>query len=1228
MDIILLHLMVKLLRLNIRNTQHRRINMKLTTIKKYLYTLVGFASLLLFGCKNISDNLPKTYLCDDDKYLAEHYTSVKEANSYNATYSSGLAYATSTEVVDNVTYHYASVSVGTCTDTVITVPDTYTADGVNYTVNAVSNSGFAYSSALGYDYIRTITSVTLPDTVSIIGSQAFKGSGLTSFTLPVLVTTLNPSVFMDCRSLATFTFGSTVVSNVTTYAIRTIGDNCFEGDLSLGTLSLPNAITSIGNSAFKDCSSIPSIILPNSLTSLGVYVFEYCTNAKIIYLNSGITTWGDYAFKGCSSVTYIYLSGDYPTLSPTSPTAASPNGNWNYKTYNSFIPISISAGIMDYDNGFYFTYDDSVTPATCVIYKYDGTNSDVVIPALLKNRRVVGIAESAFKPNSDLLTSIQIGEVINGVSTSYVTYVGNNAFQNCNKVTKIDLSNAIALTTIGNYSFSINSALDATTDASNIVIPSKVETIGEYAFFNLHGYSRIKFMGALATDTENGVVVTSHLTSIGQYAFQTNNQGNYDYISRNFDLVFPSNLTSIGKASFAWQFGVTSIKFTNTSAMSIGEWAFSRAFSCTSITFSSSAATTLGKQCFEYFGGEGGSTNYYNHETISLIYIPSNVTISDSSAFDNCARAAIYREATGSATGISSVTKSNSAYFSTSNVPQYWNVSPTILSNYGVGSDMATTSPSTTQTTIVRYNSGSGYFDFLTNTSNTNLILTRFVFKASNATTDTAPVVPSTITINGTTYTVKTIGLSSFYGSYNTTSAYSLNTVQIPTTITTISNYAFANNPYLINVTSLSNDTSYTGTMPTALTSIGQYALASTAISSVIFQSALTTFGNNSYTTPFGENTNLKTIVLPSSNTKFYTSNNVIYKINGTNNYDMLVYIPQALSGSLTVNDACLTIYQNASYYNTSLTSVVLDRALTSIGQKSFMGNTGITSVSYASTGTYGANLAIAASAFYQCTNLTDFSYSPNLYSIGNYAFQYDSKLTNCDLSSCTTLNNIDYAAYHSCNALTSVILPNSLVSIGNNCFQNAGTNATSMTISLGTLATISSNASNGCTTIPSITIPAATTSIEAQAFKSCSAVTSLTFASGSGATSYFSQNVQIKIGAFNGDTLITSLVLPRGVNFINLSGNLSKANMPFSGCTGLASGAIYLCDTEILYVGAYAAHFPSGWNYSKYSTSSHTSIPIYFYADSTSDVATTGHITGAQYWHYVGTTPTVWTPA
>src|SRR5574344_449503 len=1213
MVITLLHLMVKPLRLNIRNTRLRRRNMKFNGIKKYLYMLIGFTSLLFFSCGDIIDNLSKTYLCEDDIYLAEHYTSVKEANSYNAIYSSGLAYATSTEIVDNVTYHYASVSVGTCTDTVITVPDTYTADGVNYTVNAVSNSGFAYSSALGYDYIRTITSVTLPDTVSIIGSQAFKGSGLTSFTLPVLVTTLNPSIFMDCRSLANFTFGSTVVSNVTTYAIRTIGDNCFEGDLSLGTLSLPNAITSIGNSAFKDCSSIPSIILPNSLTSLGVYAFEYCTNAKIIYLNSGITTWGDYAFKGCSSVTYIYLSGDYPTLSPTSPTSASPNGNWNYKTYNSYIPFSVSAGIMDYDNGFYFTYDDSVTPATCVIYKYDGTNSDVVIPALLKNRRVVGIAESAFKPNSDLLTSIQIGEVINGVSTSYVTYVGNNAFQNCNKVTKIDLSNAIALTTIGNYSFSINSALDATTDASNIVIPSKVETIGEYAFFNLHGYSRIKFMGALATDTENGVVVTSHLTSIGQYAFQTNNQGNYDYISRNFDLVFPSNLTSIGKASFAWQFGVTSIKFTNTSAMSIGEWAFSRAFSCTSITFSSSAATTLGKQCFEYFGGEGGSTNYYNHETISLIYIPSNVTISDSSAFDNCARAAIYREATGSATGISSVTKSNSAYFSTSNVPQYWNVSPTILSNYGVGSDMATTSPSTTQNTIVRYNSGSGYFDFLTNTSNTNLILTRFVFKATNATTDTAPVVPSTITINGTTYTVKTIGISSFYGSYNTTSAYSLNTVQIPTTITTIGNYAFANNPYLINVTSLSSDTTYTGTMPTGLTSIGQYALASNAISSVIFQSALTTFGNNNYVTPFGENKNLATIVLPSSNTKFYTSNNVIYKISGTNNYDTLVYIPQALSGSLTVNDACLTIYQNASYYNTSLTSVVLDRALTSIGNYAFRNNTAITSVSYATTGTYASSVTIGQNAFYQCSNLSSFTYSPNLTSIGQNAFQNDVVLTNGDLSSCTSLTSIGANAYYNCNSLTSIIIPTSVTSIGANCYQNAGNNSSSVTLNLGALTEIPGNAFNTCKKISSITIPSSVLSIQTNAFKNCSGATSLSFGSVVGADN-FSSNVTIAMGAFNGMSGFSSLVLPRGVNFSSLT-TLNNTNLPFYHCTSLYNGSgIFLCDTEILYVGDNAAHFPSGWNFLNYTSSSHTAIPFYFYAASTSDVATTGHITGAQY--------------
>lgn len=67
--------------------------------------------------------------------------------------------------------------------------------------------------------------------------------------------------------------------------------------------------------------------------------------------------------------------------------------------------------------------------------------------------------------------------------------------------------------------------------------------------------------------------------------------------------------------------------------------------------------------------------------------------------------------------------------------------------------------------------------------------------------------------------------------------------------------------------------------------------------------------------------------------------------------------------------------------------------------------------------------------AFYQCSNLSYFYYSPKLQVIGKSVFTYDSKLT-CAFMRNTVVNQIDSNAYMNCSNLEYVSLPDSLKSI------------------------------------------------------------------------------------------------------------------------------------------------------------------------------------------------------
>ena len=155
----------------------------------------------------------------------------------------------------------------------ITIPATITDDsGNSYTVISIGEEAF--------DNCHSLTSVTIPDSVTSIGYCAFSFcTGLTSVTIPGSVTS--------------------------------IGDYAFSACYDLISVTIPGSVTSIGDYAFSECSSLTSVTIPGSVTSIGDRAFGNCTElTSVTFAGTVPENWGYSPFFYCDAVKTVYLSDD------------------------------------------------------------------------------------------------------------------------------------------------------------------------------------------------------------------------------------------------------------------------------------------------------------------------------------------------------------------------------------------------------------------------------------------------------------------------------------------------------------------------------------------------------------------------------------------------------------------------------------------------------------------------------------------------------------------------------------------------------------------------------------------------------------------------------------------------------------------------------------------------------------------------------------------------------
>ncbi|EAY23768.1 Leucine Rich Repeat family protein [Trichomonas vaginalis G3] len=308
----------------------------------------------------------------------------------------------------------------------------YKTDGTSIFSGSGFSNLFYVSSALTGTY-------QIPTFIKTIGASAFRNGNIGKIILTSNVTTLDSWCFANTQ-ITEFTF---------TDQIKSIGTWVFGGCQKLASVTLNENIKKIPDRMFSSCERLASINIPSNLISIDAGAFYGCSSLKSITLPKTLTELGDGAFSNTGEINITSLS-----------------------------PYFYSENFLTYKNN----------KETLILYTGSNTNNDLSIISDCKsissltfyNKKLRDVTFQSEDPEINLTIGNQAfksSTIRSIIFPPGLISIGINAFDGCGSLKNATFKGN-KIKSIPNYCFNNNKNLE------HITLPSSIESIGEYAFYN------------------------------------------------------------------------------------------------------------------------------------------------------------------------------------------------------------------------------------------------------------------------------------------------------------------------------------------------------------------------------------------------------------------------------------------------------------------------------------------------------------------------------------------------------------------------------------------------------------------------------------------------------------------------------------------------------------------------------------------------------------------------
>ena len=360
--------------------------------------IAGIGSRAFYGCNGLTSiTIPEnvTSIGDEVFYGCNSLTSITINN--NVDYSNAsLSFKKDDfyyKVLDNNSVSISGPTNRNSTDP-LTIPETVTA-GNTFNVTAIGSNSFSSCRA---------TSLTIPASVTSIGTQAFFGSSFAE----IILAEGNTAYIMEDH----------VLYNID----KTTLVYCCPNGMS-GSFVIPETVKKIESGAFMG-TYLTTLTIPEGIEEFSSAFYTF--GCKLIYMPASVTGIFEKIFapEACVTVTAVSYSGN------------DPKAPWGAPYLNPII-----------DGGFIYA-DEAKTN----LIAYIGADSDVTIP-----NSVMCIKDNAFSSNESI-TSVTIPNSVIGIE--------NNAFSSCTNLANVYIPNSVE--SIGNYAFNYCSSLAMVTIPESI----------------------------------------------------------------------------------------------------------------------------------------------------------------------------------------------------------------------------------------------------------------------------------------------------------------------------------------------------------------------------------------------------------------------------------------------------------------------------------------------------------------------------------------------------------------------------------------------------------------------------------------------------------------------------------------------------------------------------------------------------------------------------------------